>query len=64
MQYNNQIHSSTQHPPFLLDTRCVPQMGFELDQPWSRVESINKFKDQMKDTLAALAKSKDNMILY
>jgi len=32
-QYNNQIHSSTQHPPFLLDTGCVPQMGFEPDQP-------------------------------
>jgi len=23
-QYNNQVHSSTQHPPFLLDTGCVP----------------------------------------
>jgi len=22
-QYNNQVHSSTQHPPFLLDTRHV-----------------------------------------
>ena len=30
-QYNNQVHSSTQHPPFLLDTRHVPQMGFEPD---------------------------------
>jgi len=25
-QYNNQVHSSTQHPPFLLDTRCIPWM--------------------------------------
>jgi len=67
-QYNNQVHSSTQYPPFLLDTGCVPQMGFEPDQPRSRVESINEFKDQMKDTLeeakAALAKSKDDMALY
>jgi len=67
-QYNNQVHSSTQHPPFLLDTGRVPQMGFEPDQPQSRVESINEFKDQMKDTLeeakAALAKSKDDMMLY
>jgi len=43
-------------------------MGFEPDQPWSYVGSINEFKDQMKDTLeeakAALAKSKDNMMLY
>jgi len=23
-QYNNQVHSSTQHPPFLLDTGRVP----------------------------------------
>jgi len=61
-QYNNQVHSSTQHPPFLLDTGCVPRMGFEPDQPWSRVESVNEFKDRMKDTLeeakAALANQK------
>jgi len=30
-QYNNQVHSSTQHPPFLLDTRHVPRMGFKPD---------------------------------
>jgi len=43
-------------------------MGFELDQPRSRVESVNKFSDWMKDTLeeakAALAKLKDDMMLY
>jgi len=50
-QYNNQVHSSTQHPPFLLDTGRVPQMGFEPDQPWSCVESVNKFRDWMRDTL-------------
>jgi len=68
IQYNNQVHSSTQHPPFLLDTRRVPRMGFELDQPRSHMESINEFKDRMTDTLeeakAALAKSKDDMALY
>jgi len=67
-QYNNQVHSSTQHPPFLLDTGCVPQMGFEPDQPQSYMESVNEFKDRMTDTLkeakAALAKSKDDMALY
>jgi len=67
-QYNNQVHSSTQHPPFLLDTRRVPQMGFEPDQPWSCMESVNEFKDRMTDTLeeakAALAKSKDDMAVY
>jgi len=44
-QYNNQVHSSTQHPPFLLDTGRVPRMGFEPDQPRSHMESINEFKD-------------------
>jgi len=43
-------------------------MGFKPDQPWSHMESINEFKDQMTDTLeeakAALAKSKDDMTLY
>jgi len=67
-QYNNQVHSSTQHPPFLLDTRHVPQMGFELDQPWSHMISVNEFKKRMTDTLeeakVALAKSKDDMMLY
>jgi len=67
-QYNNQVHSSTQHPPFLLNTGHVPRMGFEPDQPRSRMESVNEFKDWMTDTLeeakAALAKSKDDMMLY
>jgi len=67
-QYNYQVHSSTQHPPFLLDTGHVPRMGLEPDQPWSHVESINEFKDQLTDTLeeekVALAKLKDDMTLY
>jgi len=67
-QYNNQVHSSTQHPPFFLDTGRVPRMGFELDQPRSHVESVNEFKDRMTDALeeakAALAKLKDDMMLY
>jgi len=67
-QYNNQVQSSTQHPPFLLDTGRVPQMGFEPDQPQSRMEPVNEFNDRMTDTLeeakAALAKLKDDMTLY
>jgi len=50
-QYNNHVHSSTQHPPFLLDTRHVPQMGFKPDQPQSCMESVNQFSDRMRDTL-------------
>jgi len=29
-QHNNHIHSTTQHPLFLLDTGRLPRMGFEL----------------------------------
>jgi len=28
-QHNNHVHSITQQPPFLLDTRQLPRMGFE-----------------------------------
>lgn len=67
-QYNDHIHSSTQHPPFLLDNGHLPQMGFEPGQRQSRVESVNEFMDWMKSTLeevkAALAKSKDDMTQY
>src|ERR1700678_4855781 len=43
-------------------------MGFEASQPPSRLESVNEFKERMKDALqeakAALAKSKDDMAKY
>ena len=67
-QYNNHVHTATKNVPFLLDTGQVPCMGFELDQQQSCVESVNEFKEQMKDALkeakAALMKSKDNMAKY
>jgi len=28
-QHNNHVHSATQQPPFLLNTGCIPHMGFE-----------------------------------
>ena len=31
-QYNNHVHTSTQHPPFLLESGRLPRMGFEPDQ--------------------------------
>ena len=62
-QYNNHVLSLTQHPLFLLETGQLLCMGFEPDQCPSCIESINKFTDQMKNTLekakAALSKSKD-----
>jgi len=67
-QYNNHVHSSTQHPPFLLEAGRLPRMGFEPDQRPSKVESVNEFRDRMKSTLeeakAALAKSKEDMARY
>ena len=67
-QYNNHVHSSTQHPPFLLEAGRLPRMGFEPDQHPSRLESVNEFTDRMKSTLAeakaALVKSKGDMARY
>jgi hypothetical protein len=67
-QYNNHIHSSTQHQPFLLETGRLPRMGFEPGQPPSRLESVNEFTSRISNTLeeakAALAKSKDDMTRY
>ena len=31
-QYNNHVHASMQHPPFLLESGHLPRMGFEPDQ--------------------------------
>ena len=67
-QYNNHIHSATQHQPFFLETGRLPRMGFEPEQPPSRTESVNEFTEWMKATLeeaeAALAKSKVDMTRY
>jgi len=66
-QYNNHIHSSTQHTPFLLDSGQHPRMGFEPKQP-ARVEAVNEFTDRMKMALeeakSALNKAKDDMARY
>ena len=67
-QYNNHVHSATQHPPFLLENGRLPRMGFEPDQRPSKIESVNEFTERMRTTLdeakAALAKSKDDMARY
>ena len=43
-------------------------MGFELHQPWCKVEAVNEFIDQMKSALeeanSALSKAKDDMAWY
>jgi hypothetical protein len=67
-QYNNHVHASTQHSPFLLNTGHHPCMGFEPDEAPSHMETINEFRDWMASTLEeaklALAKAKNNMAQY
>jgi hypothetical protein len=57
-----------QHTLFLLDTSQHPRMGFKLHQPLSKVEAVNEFTNQMRDTLEeaklALTKAKDDMARY
>src|SRR3979490_1347032 len=67
-QYNNHVHSATQQTPFMLDTGRHPCMGFEPQEPKSRTETVNEFRDRMEKSLeeakSALAKEKDGMAWY
>jgi len=47
-QHNNHIHSATQQPPFLLDTRRIPRMGFKPWQNYSNLETVNEFMERMR----------------
>ena len=66
--YNNHIHSSTQQTPFMVDTGRHPRMGFEPQEPCSKLESVNEFADRMakglEEAKAALTKAKDEYALY
>jgi len=50
-QHNNHVHSTTQQPPFLLDTGRIPHMGFEPSQAPFRLETVNKFTERMKSAM-------------
>jgi hypothetical protein len=66
--HNNHVHSSTQQTPFMVDTGGHPRMGFELQQPHSKLESVNEFVEHMAQGLeeakAALTKAKDQYAMY
>jgi transposase InsO family protein len=66
--HNNHVHSSTQQTPFMVDTGRHPHMGFEPQQPRSKLESINKFADRMalgiEEAKSALTKVKDEYAMY
>jgi len=65
-QHNN--HSTTQQPPFLLDTGRVPRMGFEPRQNHSDLETVNEFTERMRAAIDkakfAIRKAQDDMKRY
>jgi len=67
-QHNNHVHSATQQPPFLLDTRQIPRMGFEPSQAPSGLETVNEFTERMKSTTeevkSAIHKAQEDMTQY
>jgi hypothetical protein len=66
--HNNHVHSLTQQTPFMVDMGRHPCMGFEPQQPRSKLESVNEFADHMAQGLeeakAALTKVKDKYAMY
>jgi len=67
-QHNNHVHSTTQQPPFLLDTGRLPRMGFEPRQNPSGLETVNEFMERMRTTIdeakSAIHKAQDDMKRY
>jgi len=67
-QHNNHIHSTTQQPPFLLDTGWLPRMGFEPRQNPSGLETVNEFTERMRmaieEAKSVIRKAQDDMKKY
>jgi len=67
-QHNNHVHSATQQPPFLLNTRRIPRMGFEPRQDHSDLEMVNEFTERMrmaiKEAKSAICKAQEDMKRY
>jgi transposase InsO family protein len=66
--YNNHVHSSSKQTPFFVDTGRHPRMGFEPQQPRSKVAGVSEFADRMakgvEEAKAALTKAKDDYTMY
>jgi hypothetical protein len=62
------MHSSTQQTPFMVDMGRHTHIGFELQQPCSKLESVNEFVEHMAQGLeeakAALTKVKNEYAMY
>jgi len=67
-QHNNHVYSATQQPPFLLDTGCIPRMGFEPQQNHSNLEMVNEFMERMrmaiKEAKSAICKAQEDIKRY
>jgi len=67
-QHNNHVHSATQQPPFLLNTRRLPHMDFKPRQNPSSLETVNEFTERMKTAVekvkSAIRKAQDDMKKY
>ena len=67
-QHNNHVHSATQQPLFLLDTRQLPCMGFEPRQNPSSLETVNEFTERIrmaiKEAKSTIRKAQDDMKKY
>jgi len=67
-QHNNHVHSTTQQPPFLLDTGRIPHMGFEPRQDPSSLEMVNEFTKRMEsateEAKAAIRKAQEDITRY
>jgi len=67
-QHNNHVHSTTQQPPFLLNTGHIPRMGFEPRQNHSDLETVNEFTERMRiaieEAKSAICKAQEDMKRY
>ena len=67
-QHNNHVYSTTQQPPFLLNTRQLSRVGFEPWQNPSSLETVNKFMERMRMAIdeanSAIHKAQNDMKRY
>jgi len=63
-QHNNHVHSTTQQPPFLLDTGQLPCMGFEPQQNPSSHEFTERMRTAIEEAKSTICKAQDNIKRY
>jgi len=67
-QHNNHVHSTTQQPPFLLDTGRILRIGFEPRQNHSDLEMVNEFTERIRmaieEVKSTICKVQDDIKRY